>query len=132
MTVHEIWTRWSPEEVIERAEAFFCTAASPRAAFVQERSATYLKLHQEVGEIVVSALPERGGSRVRGSASRGAPLLARFIAALAHAQDVAQRTDRYQEHRRWSAEVEAYPAPAAAPVRPVETTSETAAVAAAA
>jgi hypothetical protein len=94
MTTYETRTRLTPEEVIERAERYFAGAGSPGAAFVAKRGPHYLKLHREVGEVYVSAQPEGDWTRVRGSASRGASQLARFFAALAPANDVAQVTQR--------------------------------------
>lgn len=110
MTTYEIRTGWTPEEVIERAERFFAGAGSPSAAFVEKRSAGFLKLHQEVGEIYVSAVPEGEWTRVRGSASRAGSLLARFVAALAPAHDVVRRTHRRGTHRTSSCCTADFPA----------------------
>jgi hypothetical protein len=110
MTTYETRTRLTAEEVIERAECFFTGAGSPAAAFVERRSPGFLKLHREVGEVYVSALPEGEWTRVRGSASRCAPLLARFLAALAPANDVAQVTQRRGGGRSSSSAVEDFTA----------------------
>jgi hypothetical protein len=112
MTTYETRTGWTPEAVIERAERFFAGAGSPSAAFVERRSAGFLKLHQEVAEIYVSALPEGEWTRVRASASRGGSLLARFMASLAPAHDVVRTTHRHGAHRSSACRVEELPAPA--------------------
>jgi hypothetical protein len=103
MTIHEIRTDLSPAEVIERARTFFAQAGTPSAAFPEQRGAGFLKLHVEVGEIVIAALPEDDHTRVRGSASRGAQLLMRFLTTLGHPLDARQTVNRYRDRQVFGA-----------------------------
>jgi hypothetical protein len=103
MTIHEIRTDLSPAEVIERARTFFALAGTPSAAFPEQRGAGFLKLHVEVGEIVIAALPEDDHTRVRGSASRGAQLLMRFLTTLGHPLDARQTVNRYRDRQVFGA-----------------------------
>ena len=82
MTIHETITALSPAEVIDRARSFFTLAATPYAAFEERSTEGYLKLHMEVGEILIAAFLRGDSTWVRGSASRGAHLLTRFLTTL--------------------------------------------------
>lgn len=98
MTIHEVHTDLSPAEVIRRARSFFTLAGTPYAAFAEISGDGFLKLHLEVGEIIIAALPRGDSTWVRGSASRGGHLLARFLTALAPALDGKQTTHRHEHH----------------------------------
>ncbi len=82
--------------MIEQACTFFMLAASPSAAFPERCGDGVLKLHIEVGEIIVAALPQGDSTRVRGSASRGAHLLTRFLATIGQPLEVNERVKRYR------------------------------------
>ncbi|MEX2572089.1 MAG: hypothetical protein WD737_12385 [Gemmatimonadota bacterium] len=94
MTIHEIWTELQPQKVIDRARCFFALAGTPSAAFTVESEPGYLRLHMEAGEIVLAAMPQSGGSWVRGSASRAPQMLTAFLITLARATDVKQTVER--------------------------------------
>ena len=124
MTIHEIRTPLAPADVIERARSFFALAASPSAAFPERQEPGFLKLHMEVGEIVVAAIAQGGSTCVRGSASRGAHLLTRFLTTLSvpmaaseavhrrgHRTERGTRAESYPVHR-----VDAPAGPAPAPI----------------
>jgi hypothetical protein len=106
MTIHETRTTLAPAEVIDRARTFFTLIGTPYAAFVEVETDGFLKLHLEVGEIVVSALPQGDVTVVRGSASRGAHLLTRFLTSLGWPQDVRQTTHRAGSHVSHAARVQ--------------------------
>ena len=71
----------------------------------------------EVGEIVIAALPRNGSTWVRGSASRGAHLLTRFLTTLAPPLDARQTTHRLGLHRTRAAQVELVADPADIPAK---------------
>jgi hypothetical protein len=106
MTIHETRTPLAPAEVIERARSFFTHAGTPYAAFAEQAGDGFLKLHLEVGEIVIAALPQGDSTWVRGSASRGAHLLTRFLTTLAPSLDAKQTTHRRGLRRTRAAQVE--------------------------
>lgn len=106
MTIHETRTPLAPAEVIERARSFFTHAGTPYAAFAEQAGDGFLKLHLEVGEIVIAALPQGDSTWVRGSASRGAHLLTRFLTTLASPLDARQTTHRHGVHQTRAAQVE--------------------------
>ena len=106
MTVHEIQTPLAPAEVIERARSFFALAGTPYAAFAGVVAEGFLKLHMEVGEIVIVALPRGDSTWVQGSASRGEHLLTRCLTTLAPPPDAMQATHRDGVHETRSAGVE--------------------------
>ncbi len=93
MRVHEALTALSPAEVIEHARSFFMHAGTPSAAFPERSSEAHLRLHIEVGEIVIAALPRDGGTLVRGTASRGTHLLNRFLTLLPIARQERAREE---------------------------------------
>src|SRR5690606_9182071 len=107
MTIHEIRTDLAPAEVVARARAFFPLAGSSYAAFPREGGEGHLRLHLEVGEIVIGAVREGDATRVRGSASRGAHLLTRFLTTLARPLDATRTTHRHRLHAVHGALVEA-------------------------
>lgn len=80
MRVHEAWTELSPAAVIERARRYFGSQQSPKSAFVEEVGENHLRLHLDMGEIVLGVVPSGSGYLVRGSASRGEGALSRFLA----------------------------------------------------
>ena len=96
MTIHEIRTPLAPAQVIGRARSFFALAGTPYAAFAEVVGDGFLKLHLEVGEIVIGASRQGDSTCVRGSASRGAHLLTRFLITLAPPLDAEQKTHRYR------------------------------------
>ena len=108
MTIHEIRTPLAPAEVIGRARSFFALAGTPYAAFAEVVGEGFLKLHMEVGEIVIAALPQGDSTWVRGSASRGAHLLTGFLTTLASPLDAKQTTHRYGVHETRAAQVETF------------------------
>lgn len=99
MRIQEIRTEHSPADVIARAHSFFMLAGTSYAAFPEESSGTYLKLFLEVGEITIGVVPWEGGSLVRASASRGGPLLNRFMTTLSSPNEVRETLHRYRLHR---------------------------------
>ena len=109
MTIHEIRTPLSPAEVIGRARSFFALASTPYAACEEQVGDTFLKLHMEVGEVVIGAFPDGGITRVRGSASRGAHLLTRFLTTLSPPLDASRTIHRHGVHRARAARVETTP-----------------------
>ncbi len=80
MRIHEAWTQLPPAAVIERARRYFGSQHSPKSAFVEEAGENHLRLHLDMGEIVIAVLPSGDGYLVRGSASRGEGALSRFLA----------------------------------------------------
>lgn len=99
MKVYEVVTPLAPTEVLDGARTFFMLAGSPYAAFPEQRGDGFVKLHLEVGEIVIAALPHEGGTLVRGSASRGAQLLTRYLTLLGSLKP-AGVAEKYSEARR--------------------------------
>jgi hypothetical protein len=118
MTIHEIRTRLSPAEVIERARSFFALAGTPYASFPERAGKGYLKLHMEVGEIVIGAAERDGETVVRGSASRGAHLLTGFLTTLAPPLDARCTTHRPGLHETHAAQVETFAASTPAALEP--------------
>ena len=53
MRIHEAWTQLPPAAVIERARRYFGSQNSPKSAFVQEAGENHLRLHLDMGEIVL-------------------------------------------------------------------------------
>ena len=111
MTIYETRTTRTPAEVIADARSFFALAASPYAAFPEREGNGCLRLHLEVGEIVIGTGCQDGATVVRGSASRGAHLLAQFLTTLAAPLNTMQTTRRRGCHQTRGAHVEARPAP---------------------
>ena len=121
MTIHEIRTPLSPAAVIERARSFFALASTAYAASEEQIDQGFLKLHMEVGEVVIGAFPDGRTTCVRGSASRGAHLLTRFLTTLASPLDASQTTHRPGLHRVRAAQVATPPegaSPSSADARP--------------
>lgn len=119
MTIHETRTSLSPAEVIERARSFFVLAGTPHAAFPEQVGEGYLKLHMEVGEVVIGTVPRDGSTLVRGSASRGAHLLTQFLTTLAQPSDAKQTIHRRGVHRTLATQVETFASESAALPEPV-------------
>lgn len=103
MTIHEVRTDLAADEVLERAHGFFMRAGSAYAAFPHQRGAGWLRLHLDVGEVVIAALAQDVGTIVRGSSSRGAHLLTRFLRTLAPPQRVKREIHRYGRHEPYAA-----------------------------
>jgi hypothetical protein len=94
MTVFETETNLAPAEVIERARDFFLNERSSYAAFPVEVGANFLRLALEVGEVSIGIVPRENGSLVRGSSSRGAHILTRFLSTINPAGEVQRETNR--------------------------------------
>jgi|GEM_PF-414389 len=116
MTLHEMRTSHSPAEVIDLAEEFFTHDGSPYSAYAERMHSASIKLHLEVGEIVIGTQQKDGMTIVRASASRGAHLLTRFMMTLGRPQDARQTVQRHGICRRNAAEVETFLGGCAAPV----------------
>lgn len=98
MTLHETRTSLPPAVVIERARSFFTIMNSPYATFIELIGEGCLRVHIEMGEIVVGAIGDDESTWVRGSASRGAHLLTRFLATLGPPSKTEQTTRRHRHH----------------------------------
>ena len=116
MTIHETRTPLSPAEVIDRARSFFALASTAHAACEEQVGEGFLKLHMEVGEVVIGAFPEGQATRVRGSASRGAHLLTRYLTTLTQPLDAKQTTHRPGLHLDRAALVETMSKGASTPI----------------
>lgn len=103
MTIHEVRTDLAADEVLERAHGFFMHAGSSYAAFPHQRGAGWLRLHLDVGEVVIAAVTQERGALVRGSSSRGAHLLTRFLRTLAPPQRVKREINRHGRHETYIA-----------------------------
>lgn len=91
MLIQEVVTDLEPEEVLRRAKEFFATRFTNRAGFLEEESASHVKLELEAGEILVSASRQNGRTSVRGSTSRAHGELSKFLMTLgAAAEEVRQ------------------------------------------
>jgi hypothetical protein len=99
MILHEITTELAPSEVIARARSFFLRHGTPDAASQVDTDESFLRLHIEVGEIVIAAIRQQGYTRVRGSASRGAHLLSSFLTTLGCAATISRTTCRHGVRR---------------------------------
>jgi hypothetical protein len=99
MILHEIRTEHSPSEVIARARTFFMRSGTPDSASQLDVDDAFLRLHIEVGEIVIGAMRQQGHTLVRGSASRAAHLLSSFLTTLGPAAAVARTTCRKRVRR---------------------------------
>ena len=106
MTIHETRTPLPPATVIELARSFFPLAGSSYAGFPEQGGEAYLKLHMEVGEILIAALPRGEETWVRATASRGGHLVTRFLTLLAPPLDAQQTAHRYRHHMTHGAAVE--------------------------
>jgi hypothetical protein len=95
MTIYETHTDLAPSEVVERARAFYEGVRTPYAAYVDEGGSAHLRLKLEVGEVTIGAIRNGGSTQVRGSASRGAHLLARFFATIAPASEARWEVNRH-------------------------------------
>ena len=119
MTIHEIQTPLDPTEVIERARSFFVLAGTPYAAFPEQVGAGFLRLHLEVGEVVIGTVPRDGGTLVRGSASRGAHLLTQFLTTLGQPCDAKQTIHRHGLRQTRASRVQKFAVQGATPAEPV-------------
>lgn len=106
MTIHETRTELTPAEVIELARSFFAHAGTPYAAFPEVVGDNYLKLHMEVGEVVIAVVERDGSNWIRGTASRGEHLLSRFLTTLAPPLDVSETINRSRRKETRAAQVE--------------------------
>ena len=98
MRIHETRTQLTPDQVIDRARAFFTLSSSSYAAFQEQVGDGYLKLFMEVGEIVIGTVPRDGYTLVRGSASRGEHILTKFLVTLSPSLEPRQALHRYGRH----------------------------------
>jgi hypothetical protein len=108
MTIHEVRTDLPPAEVLERAGAFFALAGDLCAASPETTGTGFLRLHIEVGEILIAAARAGGATHVRGSASRGAHLLTRFLTTLGPPLEVRQTIHRRGLHETRGARTEPF------------------------
>ena len=106
MRIHEIQTHLSADQVIERARSFFTHAGTPYASFEENAGDGWIRLHLEVGEIVIGTVEQGEATLVRGSASRGAHLLTRFLVSLGEPGDARQTLHRHGVHEVRRAGVE--------------------------
>ena len=95
MRIHEIRTHLSADEVIERARSFFTHSGTPYASFEENVGAGWIRLFLEVGEILIGTVERDCVTLVRGSASRGAHLLTRFLVTLGAPGDARQTLHRH-------------------------------------
>ena len=112
MTVFETRTALPPVEAIDRALHFFARGGTPAAASIAARGESWLRLHLEVGEIVVGAVADGDGAVVRASASRSVALLARFLTTLAAPLDVREESRRHGARTSHDVPVRTFPADA--------------------
>lgn len=82
MLILEVETTLPAAEVVARARTWFLEQLSPAAAFVEDESATHLKLETEAGEVVLGVGEVDGRRVVRGSTSRLTNELSQFLATL--------------------------------------------------
>lgn len=99
MTIYEADTGLEPAEVVRRAERYFAGIVSPDAAWVLDRGPSHIRLHREVGEIVIGAMRNGGSTHVRASASRGAATVAGFLGSLAPTAGVREVRHRFTRGR---------------------------------
>jgi hypothetical protein len=111
VTIHETRTDLEPAEVLARARSFFPLAGTPYAAFPESEGDGFLRLRMEVGEMVIAAGTRDGTTWVRGSASRGIPLLTHFLTTLGPLLDTKETVNRHSGITVHEALVESYTAP---------------------
>jgi hypothetical protein len=98
MLVQEIETTLPAAEVIRRARAFFAHAG-PCGGCPTGGGPAHVRFDLDMGEVVLGVLPGADGrSLVRGSASRGAGLIGRFLCTLGPPADV-RRIDPHADRR---------------------------------
>ena len=95
MTVYEINTTLSPDAVIERARSFFTSPSTSFGASVERVDDGCLRVYFDMGDMVIGATPKDGRTAVRGSASRGAHLLTRFLTTLEPSWAPKETSSRY-------------------------------------
>lgn len=95
MTIFETRTTLQPALVIERARSFFTDPATSWGASAEAVGERCLRVHFDMGEIVIGAIAQDGVTTIRGSASRGAHLVTRFLASLRRPGEMKQTTRRY-------------------------------------
>jgi hypothetical protein len=82
-TLQEATTSMSPAEIIAAAKRFFAVENRSYAAYPEQEGAGYLTLRGQGGEeIVLSAAPGDGGTRVSGSSYLFDQQVARFLSTL--------------------------------------------------
>ncbi|HXF95181.1 MAG TPA: hypothetical protein VNI61_03670 [Gemmatimonadales bacterium] len=92
--IHLATVALSPEEVLERAKAFFAERVPHMAAFVEKEGPTFVVLRGQGGEeVAISATPMEGGAgtRVRASTLFFDQALDRFLSTLPLASEVEVR-----------------------------------------
>lgn len=82
-TLQETITAMSPAETLASAKRFFAVENRSYAAYPEQEGASYLTLRGMGGEeVVVSASPVEGGTRVSGSSYLFDQQVARFLSTL--------------------------------------------------
>jgi hypothetical protein len=80
---YETATSLAPEEVLQRAKAFFATRVPATAAFVESESRRHVALRGQGGEeIVIAVAPAPEGTSVRGSSLLFGQQVKRFYTTL--------------------------------------------------
>jgi hypothetical protein len=81
--VHEVHTTATPDEVLDRAEAFFAERVPNQAAFPERRGPGHLLLRGQGGEeIALAAVVADGHTAVRASTLLFDHAVARFLTTL--------------------------------------------------
>ena len=82
-TLQEATTSMNPADIIASAKRFFAVENRSYAAYPEQEGPNYLTLRGQGGEeIVVSAIPGSGGTRVSGSSYLFDQQVARFLSTL--------------------------------------------------
>jgi len=88
--VHHAVTQLAPDEVLDRAIAFFSSRVPLEAAFPEQRSAGHLVLRGQGGEeIAIAARSDQGVTRVRAATLMFDGTLRRFLVTLPVAEQPA-------------------------------------------
>lgn len=90
MLIQEVLTDLPPEEVIERAKAFFTLRFTQYAGFQQEATDHHVRFTSEAAELTLAVGTQHGRTLVRGSSSRMNHEVSQFLATLAPAEEVRQ------------------------------------------
>jgi hypothetical protein len=87
--IHTATVGLPPRDVLERAKTFFAERVPHMAAFVENEGPHFVALRGQGGEeIVISAAPAHGGSRVRAATLFFDQALDRFFTTLPLESDV--------------------------------------------
>ena len=80
---YEMTTACSPDEVLQRAKAFFAGRIPATAAFVEKEGPGYVALRGQGGEeVIFAAVTAPGGAAVRGSTLLFGQSVKRFFTTL--------------------------------------------------